>query len=150
MNCSIQDLHEEAQRRPLRIHEFNFSETAAARCRKIYNSERGQYDELQEAADEGVFEITIRSRTHTVIVPVDMSWSADVVSQLGEFMADRLAELEKEILYHLTNAPDEQEDRDGTSPRAQALPLIAPQRVSAIIHPATESLTTATAEPAAA
>jgi hypothetical protein len=114
-------------------HEANFSLHYVAQAREVYAAELEQLRQVNLASHEGVFEVTIRTRTRTITVPVSASLGSEVICGLQEEFGQRLDNIQRSILHQLREAENEQEDADGTSNRAQILALCLPQSPAVVV-----------------
>lgn len=72
-------------------------ERAIERKKAIYEKLAAQYYELLSASDEGVFEITVRSQSGSITIPVDLKTGNDLTCNLADAFAVRVDKLEEDL-----------------------------------------------------
>jgi hypothetical protein len=78
-------------------YQKNYTHKAAKRERKVYKKLLAQYHQLLFAADEGVFEITVRSQSGAVTIPVDLTHGSQLTADLVDGFLGRIKQLEHNL-----------------------------------------------------
>ena len=84
--------------------EQNYSEKTLKREKKIYKKLLAIYNALLFAADEGVYEVTIRSQAGAIVVPVSLNDGCEITHLVVENFGARLSRLEANFKASLENA----------------------------------------------
>jgi predicted helicase len=78
-------------------YQKHYTRKMVKRERRVYKGLLAQYHQLLLAMDEGVFEITVRSESGAVTVPLSLAHSGQVVMEVVELHAKRLQQAEKRL-----------------------------------------------------
>ncbi|MVN78080.1 hypothetical protein GO988_17255 [Hymenobacter sp. HMF4947] len=78
-------------------YQKNYTHKTAKRERKVYKKLLAQYHQLLSAADEGVFEITVRSQSGAITVPVSLGDGGQLTADLVDCFAGRIQLLERNL-----------------------------------------------------
>jgi hypothetical protein len=78
-------------------YQKNYTHKAAKRERKVYKKLLVQYHQLLAAADEGVFEITVRSQSGAIAIPVDLKHGGQLTADLVDYFVERIQRLERNL-----------------------------------------------------
>ena len=105
---------------------YDTNQRQADAKRRIYAHTYQQWMILHDAMTEGVFEITVRSRTQTLTLNLTSSSALQLMNELQQQQGNILHELEQDIIYHEVAKAEDQEDREGTSNRAKIWTLCQP------------------------
>ncbi|MBO3273204.1 hypothetical protein [Hymenobacter defluvii] len=76
----------------------NFHVRSIERLQRAYTALLSEYDTIWQAEAEGIVEITLRSRTQTLTVPVGQRLSSAIAMQLSEVLDDQLHALQQRII----------------------------------------------------
>lgn len=110
-------------------YETNYSAVLAEHCREVYASNYTLLQQLSRAQIEGVLEVTFRSRTGAVTVPVAPQAGRQLMQQVREDLGEILDKLEQNIAeYDARGAKEEKDAAEGTSDRARAFAFCLPMR----------------------
>jgi len=91
--------------------DANFYPRLLARLQKAYTALLADYDSVWQAEAEGILEVTLRSRTQTLTVPVQGKVSPALALLLSEMLGDQLHDLQQRIILE-----HESLAREGESP----------------------------------
>jgi hypothetical protein len=111
-------------------YQENYSRHAAAREKAVYDKLLEQYDALLKASIEGVFEITVRSQSGAIRVPVSLNDGIELTNNLIEAFTGRidmverhlnvsLAELGSETELEMKREKEREQEREATIRRNQ-------------------------------
>lgn len=78
-------------------YQQNYSQQAAEREKAVYESMLAQYNALLYASDEGVFEVTIRSQSGAVTIPVNLLHGTQLTQDLIEGFSRRIDKLQSNL-----------------------------------------------------
>lgn len=110
-------------------YENNLHAIQAEHSRQAYVSDYALLQQLQQARAEGVLEVTFRTRTSTVTVPIDYKAGRQMLMEAIDVMGIKLDELENDIVKSTQDSEQEDEgDEEGESGRAKALAFCMPMR----------------------
>lgn len=111
-------------------YETNFATIQADQSREVYLEYYKLAQTLSVAQKMGVIDITLRTSTGTVTMPVlDPKRMLSLYTEMQEMLGDKLQEMEKDILYYEDLAQKEEAaDMDGTSARSQFFAHCLPMR----------------------
>lgn len=107
----------------------NFSQNQADECREAYL----QYYKIAQAVSlahkMGVMEMTLRTPTGVVSIPViSEKWMTSIYVDLQEMLGDKMEEMEKDIIEYEEEAKREERDCEGLSDRARLFSHCLPMR----------------------
>lgn len=110
-------------------YETNYSKVHADLTREVYADTYKLLQQLSRAQIEGVLEVTVRTRTGSMTIPLGEQAGRDMAQTLCEGLGEKLDKLEKDILECSQRAEQEEaDDEDGTSGRAQVFAFCLPMR----------------------
>jgi len=110
-------------------YENNYSQNNADQCREVYLHYFKLFRQIEFALKMGVTEITLRTSTGVVAIPMlDQSVALGVGNDLFEMLGDKMSELQTSILDFEKEAIQEEKDRLGESDRAKAFAHFMPMR----------------------
>ncbi|MBO2010893.1 hypothetical protein [Hymenobacter negativus] len=111
----------------------NYNQHQADAKRRVWAREHQQWLDLNDAGSEGVFEVTVRSRTQTVTLTVTPRRASQIVCELQEGQTDTMLRLERDIVFYERSIAEgeDADDRAGTSDRVKILALCQPVAASA-------------------
>jgi len=81
----------------------HYGKRAIERQKAVYDKLAAQYYQLLSASDEGVFEITVRSQSGTITIPVDLKVGSGIASELAENFSLRVDKLESNLNTTVAN-----------------------------------------------
>lgn len=116
-------------------HETNLHMVHADHCREEYASLYTLLKRMEQACIEGVTELTLRTRTKTVVVPLTGQLGEELGAQLKFSLADmmgvKLDKLETDIFKYAEGSLEEKEtteEGECIDPRAAGLAFCLPMR----------------------
>lgn len=96
-------------------YQENYSRLTADRERAVYEKLLAQYDALLVASIEGVFEITVRSQSGAIVVPVFMNKGIGFTNDLIEYFSERIDRVERNLNTTLKEIGEEAKHAKSTS-----------------------------------
>jgi uncharacterized protein (DUF885 family) len=98
-------------------YQENYSRLAAEREKVVYERMLTQYDALLTASIEGVFEVTVRSQSGAITIPVTLSDGISLTHELIECFSERIESVERNLNTSLAELGAETKHGKTTSDR---------------------------------
>lgn len=80
----------------------NYNGDTIARYTALYEKFQGMYHALLFAQDEGVFEITVRSQSGAVVIPVGFGDGTEIAAMMVENFSKRVDDIQHQLNYQIT------------------------------------------------